>query len=73
MSEGQEKLKHTHGQTHNPQQPEMSKATREVLQRVRRMIPPMLPSFHKGMCYTTSRGVVVWGLASAENDGGRTS
>lgn len=49
MSEGQEKLQHTYGQTQNPKQPGMSKATREMLQRVRKMIPPMLPSFHKGM------------------------
>lgn len=48
MSEGQEKLEHTHGQTQDQKQPEMSKATKQVLQRVRRMIPPMLPSFHKG-------------------------
>lgn len=55
MSEGQEKLEHTHGQTQTPQQPEMSKATREVLQRVRRMIPPMLPSFHKGEFICSSK------------------
>ncbi len=27
----------------------MSQATREVLARVRRMIPPMLDKFHKGL------------------------
>lgn len=51
MSEGQEKFEHTHGQTQDWKQPEMSKATRDVLQRVRKMIPPLLPSFHKGMCF----------------------
>ena len=49
MSEGQEKLEHAHGQTQDCKQPEMSAATRQVLQRVRKMIPPMLASFHKGM------------------------
>lgn len=51
MSEGQEKLEHTHGQTQDRKHPEMSKATRDVLLRVRKMIPPMLASFHKGMCF----------------------
>lgn len=28
--------------------PQMSRATRDVLMRVRKMIPPMLEKFHKG-------------------------
>lgn len=64
MCEGKENLQHTHGQTQDRKQPEMSKATREVLHRVRRMIPPMSPTFHKGMyikLQTTSNGR--WGFA----------
>lgn len=29
-------------------QPEMSAATREILGKVRQMVPPMLEKFHKG-------------------------
>lgn len=34
--------------THSAAAPEMSAATRSVLGKVRRMIPPMLDKFHKG-------------------------
>jgi len=30
-------------------QPKMSQAARETLQKVRKMIPPMLEKFHKGL------------------------
>lgn len=30
--------------------PDMSAATKDVLTKVQRMIPPMLDTFHKGMC-----------------------
>ncbi|KAI4279879.1 MAG: hypothetical protein L6R35_006009 [Caloplaca aegaea] len=32
-----------------PDQPEMSPATKELLKKVRMMVPPMLEKFHKGM------------------------
>ena len=37
--------------------PEMSAATKDVLSKVQRMIPPMLESFHKGSrtCVTTQQ------------------
>lgn len=31
-----------------PDQPEMSPATKELLKKVRMMVPPMLEKFHKG-------------------------
>ena len=31
-----------------PNQPEMSPATKELLKKVRMMVPPMLEKFHKG-------------------------
>jgi hypothetical protein len=30
--------------------PEMSKTTREILAKMRKMVPPMLEKFHKGKC-----------------------
>lgn len=31
-----------------PEQPEMSPVTKELLKKVRMMVPPMLEKFHKG-------------------------
>lgn len=32
-----------------PEKPEMSLATKELLKKVRMIVPPMLEKFHKGM------------------------
>lgn len=38
--------------------PEMSAATKEMLARVRQMVPPMLEKFHKGtVCFLCSLSV----------------
>lgn len=48
MSEGNEKLELNAGRPGDDNKPKMSKATRDTLQRCRKMIPPMLAHFHKG-------------------------
>lgn len=37
-----------------PEAPEMSSATKDILAKVRKMVPPMLEKFHKGLCATCS-------------------
>lgn len=48
MSEGNEKLVQNAGFSGADNTLKMSKMTRDTLQRCRKMIPPMLPHFHKG-------------------------
>ena len=40
--------------------PNMSATTKEMLARVRQMIPPMLEKFHKGVFYFLDSRVWIW-------------
>lgn len=49
-------------------EPEMSSATKEVLARVRQMVPPMLEKFHKGVyliqCAGFRKDDILWNGAN---------
>jgi len=49
--------------------PEMSPATRDILMKVRKMVPPMLEKFHKGRAHSTTTLPVTNPLTTLRTNG----